>query len=182
MIILDIETAGLDPHRHSMVSLGAVDFNSGLEFYGECHAYVNREIEFAALAINGFSYDDIMRTDKPSPHQLYLNFINWVKTNNLQPLLGGHNLGSFDVQFLLDLHEKYGSLYPELYGKWIFGHRFVDLHSVAFAKFGKSMKMDEILKTLGLPEEPKPHNALNGARCERAAFLALKDMGFFNHE
>lgn len=57
--------------------------------------------------------------------------------------------------------------------KWPFGHRSVDLHSVAFAKLGKSLSLDGILQAVGLQPEPKPHNALTGARLERDAFKLL---------
>lgn len=172
-IVLDLETSGLSPVRHSMLSLGAVDFATGKEFYGECRAYVNREVCRGALEVNGFTLDQIEDKKKPLPHELYLQFVEWVRQNQLEKTLAGHNIGSFDVGFLKQIHESYKEYYPAEFGEWPFGHRFIDLHSVFFAKYGRSLKMDEILQTLGLPSEPKPHNALTGAKCERDAFKIL---------
>ena len=37
MIVIDLETSGIDPMEHSILSLGAVDFdNPEYFFYGEC--------------------------------------------------------------------------------------------------------------------------------------------------
>jgi len=37
MIVADIEATGLDPRKHSILSIGAVDFeHPERQFYGEC--------------------------------------------------------------------------------------------------------------------------------------------------
>ena len=56
MIIIDVETTGLDPERCSLVSIGAVDFSCPeRQFYGECQAWDGAEVSADALAINGFT-------------------------------------------------------------------------------------------------------------------------------
>lgn len=169
MIIIDIETSGLDPHRHSLLSLGAVDYDSGESFYGECRLCAGREIEAAALAVNGFTEEHIHRSDALLDVELYARFCSWVTTNNYTSLIGGQQVGSFDILFLREVHNRAGNAV----GKWPFGHRSVDLHSVAFAKFGESLGLDGILQKVGLNPEPKPHNALVGAQLEREAFKRL---------
>lgn len=166
MIIVDIETTGISPTKNSIVSIGAVDFEKGDEFYVECRAIQDREIDEYALNINGFTREQCLDKSKKSPEDAYKSFLWWA-TDNRDVMLAGQQIGSFDALFLQHMHERCG------FAKWPFGHRTVDLHSVAYGKFKKSMGLDDILKELGLAPEPKPHNALNGARLERDAFKLL---------
>lgn len=172
MIILDIETTGLDPKRHCMLSLGAVDYDSGEEFYGECRIYQNSEIDMKALEINGFKKEHIWSMENPEKreaHFLYWDFAQWASKHNPpgKILLAGHNIGHFDILFLEHYHQRFE---PE---PWIFGYRTLDLHSVAFTVLGRSLSHAGICEALGLPTEPKPHHALHGARSERDAFKRL---------
>lgn len=168
MIILDIETTGLDPKRNCMVSLGAVDYSSAEEFYEECSIYPHSKVDPIAMSVNGFKLEDIQPGEKQVPYIVYWNFLKWAQQFQSPLLLGGHNVGHFDVLFLEALHEEFPGSDP-----WPFGYRTVDLHSVAFAKFGESLSHEKICLKLGLPVEPKPHNALLGARSERDAFKLL---------
>lgn len=172
MIIIDIETTGLDPLKHCMVSLGAVDYDTGDEFYGECRVYPGRTIDPFALGVNGFTEARCLGqpTDQ-LPHSLYMDFLRWaVIDTKREPLLAGQQVGSFDIRFLRAIADD-----PDqgIIPTWPFGHRSVDLHSVAYAKLRKSLSLDGILQALGLAPEPKPHNALTGARLERDAFKLL---------
>lgn len=172
MIILDIETTGLDPLKHSMVSLGAVDYDTGEEFYGECRVTPGRVIDSFALGVNGFTEAQCLDETKELPDALYLRFLGWCLATKRDLLVGGQQVGAFDLLFLKEVHARCvaaGSGTPA----WSFGHRSVDLHSVAFAKLGKSLSLDGILQAVGLTPEPKPHNALTGARLERDAFKLL---------
>lgn len=203
MIILDIETSGLDPYRNALLSIGAVDYETGEEFYGECHVGNRNEIDDAALAINGFTrsqvYFDATKPDDEFPlfrDELYAQFWSWCQGRDC--LIAGQQVGAFDLRFLKVIHDgierhlnpvadpiivwDFPPPPPEAYihhegikhvGKWPFGYRSLDLHSVAFAKLGKSLSLDRILQTVGLELEPKPHNALTGARLERDAFKRL---------
>jgi DNA polymerase III epsilon subunit-like protein len=167
MIVFDIETTGLSPTKNAMVSFGAVDYDTGEEFYGECRIIPTFQlVEAEALAVNGFSLDSVNDVAKGFDFDLYASFLKW--TEGRETLLAGQQVGSFDIAFLRAIHDRCG-----WFGKWPFGHRSVDLHSIAFAKFGKSLSLDGVLKAVGLEPEPKPHNALTGARLERDAFKRL---------
>lgn len=167
MIVFDIETTGLNPVKNAMVSLGAVDHDTGDEFYGECRIIPTFQfVEAEALAVNGFSLDGVNDVAKQFDFELYNSFLKWAEDR--EALLAGQQVGSFDIFFLRAIHDRCG-----WFGKWSFGHRSIDLHSVAFAKFGKSLSLDGVLKAVGLEPEPKPHNALTGARLERDAFRKL---------
>jgi DNA polymerase III epsilon subunit-like protein len=167
MIIVDIETSGLDPRKHSMLSLGAIDYNTGDEFYGECRMEEGRMIDDVSLSINGFTREQCVDPNKPYPHGLYIRFLEWAAQR--EKLLAGQQVGSLDVPFLKEIHDGVRGLV----GPWPFGYRTVDLHSVMYGRFHKSLSLDGILDTFKLPQEPKPHNALNGARCEYQAFKIL---------
>lgn len=167
MIILDIETTGTDPLRNCLVSLGAVDFETGEEFYGECRIYHDSEVHPIALQINGFTEEQIYNPARPPAHELYDCFLVWSERFS-DKLIAGHNVGHFDILFLEKLHK----ILPQE-TKWPFGYRTLDLHSVAFKVLGKSLSHERICDALGLPVEPKPHNALSGARSERDAFKLL---------
>lgn len=166
MIILDIETTGTDPKRHCMLSLGAVDFETGKEFYGECSIFQHSEVDPIALNINGMNIEDHQPGKKMNPIRLYLDFVDWAE--DYSNILAGHNVGHFDILFL----EHYNRISGQAM-EFPFSFRTVDLHSVAFMVFRESLKHSDICKRLGLPPEPTPHHALYGARSERDAFKLL---------
>lgn len=182
MIILDIETGGLDPAKHALLSIGAVDYDNGDEFYGECRAYSGYGkffrppfdddlIDDFALGVNGFTREQCHDPAKQWPHSLYMEFLRWAAIDKKRDLLiAGQQVGAFDIPFLKKIaNDPRQGIVPT----WPFGYRSVDLHSVAFAKLGKSLSLDGILTAVGLSPEPKPHNALTGARLERDAFRRL---------
>lgn len=166
MIILDIETTGLSATTNSLVSLGAVDLSTGDEFYGECQIHPGTTVDSFALGVNGFSTEQVTDPTKQSALDLYRSFVKWAEGR--EPLIGGQQVGSFDLVFLRHLNDLAGT-------KWPFGHRSVDLHSSAYTLLGKSLSLDGILQAIGLDPEVKPHNALTGAKLEAAAFRALFD-------
>lgn len=194
MIILDIETGGLDPYKNALLSIGAVDYETGDEFYIEASTSTvfAHSIDDVALAINGFTREQIAQWDdktRPIVEVAYVRFLNWCEGRDM--LIGGQQVGAFDLIFLKNIHKSVeninqgfgqngnGHLDWDIHAeisnikKWPFGHRSVDLHSVAFTKLGKSLSLDGILTAIGLKPEPKPHNALVGARLERDAFKIL---------
>lgn len=177
MIIVDVETGGLNPNKHALLSIGAVDYETGEEFYGECRAYKDYPgyeddlIDDFALKVNGFTLEQCHDVRKQWPHSLYMHFLQWAAIDKKRDLLiGGQQVGSFDIPFLKRFaNDPVQGIVPV----WPFGHRSVDLHSVAYAQLGKSLSLDGILMAVGLSPEPKPHHALNGARLERDAFKRL---------
>ncbi|MGI9159592.1 MAG: 3'-5' exonuclease [Saprospiraceae bacterium] len=166
MIVFDIETTGLMPGKHQVVSLGAIHYESGQTFYQECRIYKKNLISASALSLNGFTVEQVTDNKKITALVLYDNFVEWAISRS--DILAGHNIGSFDVQFLKILHNKYRSK-----NKWPFSHRYIDLHSVAYAHFRESLSHDEICLKLGIEPEPKPHNALLGALSEHKAFKEI---------
>lgn len=177
MIIVDVETTGLNPQKHSIVSIGAVDFlKPENQFYQECRIWKGAEVMQEALKINGFSEEDIKNFNKNSLETIIKNFLKWIEDIKDKTLVGMNP--SFDRDFLKDSIQRYGI-------DWTLGHRTIDLHSVCYGHFLKrklkpliknektDLNTDSILKYVGLPEEPKPHNALIGAKMEAEAMSRL---------
>ena len=174
MIVVDVETTGLDPHRNSIVSIGAVEFeNPANQFYQECKVRSCSEISDGALKINGFTRKEVADIRKPTLIETMHNFLDWSGECREQTL-AGHNI-SFDRGFLEESlkHANAGNDKARI---WPFGYRTIDAHTICYAshlmhgimpplKDGKSnINLDVALAYVGMPSEPKPHNALTGAK------------------
>ena len=177
MIVVDVETTGVDSKKNSIVSIGAIDFsNPQNQFYQECRVWEGAEITQQALYINGFTKEQITDQNKMSLEEAVKKFIVWMG-NIAEQTLAGEN-PSFDRDFLRNSIEKYKINY-------LIGHRTIDLHSICYHHYLKKefrppirdsrtdLNLDGILKYSGLPEEPKPHHALTGAKMEAEAFSRL---------
>jgi DNA polymerase III epsilon subunit-like protein len=151
-ITVDVETGGLSPYKNPL----------GKTFYGEC-AIGEKECTEQALRVNGISVAEWK--DKPSLKSTIGLFLSWVHDCEAKKIIAGHN-PRFDLEFLSRAFYECNLRHP-------FGFRTIDMHSLAYAKFGESMSSDQIYEKLGLEPEPKPHNALNGAMCEARAFRRL---------
>ena len=167
MIFLDIETSGIDRINCSILSIGAVDYETGLSFYTECRRQDEFSIADEALKINGFTRERIKAITK-SDREGYFEFEAWTKQFN-NPILAGYHIGGFDCMFL---HKAFDGTFDM---NWPFGKRFVDLHSIAYYLFDESLSLDKLLARLNMPPEAKPHNALTGAQLECAIYKTLKN-------
>ena len=177
MIVADIEATGIDFHKHSLLSIGAVDFeHPQRQFYGECRMWDGASIMSDALAVNGFTKQECTDSRKKSMKELMDSFLLWIEESEDKTLAGQNP--SFDRDFLNDSFSR-SSI------GWHFSYRTLDLNSMAYMDMVKrgvpiqhknsraDLSSDTIFKYLGLPEEPKPHNGLTGAQMEAEAFSRL---------
>lgn len=177
MIIADIEASGLDIHKHSLLSIGAVELeHPDRQFYGECRMWDGAGIMPDAIAVNGFTEEECRDPKKQSLVELVNEFYHWIEQCE-DKTLAGQNI-SFDRDFLNDSFSRAGM-------SWHFSYRTLDLHSMAYMDALKrgaaiahknersDLNLDAILKYLGLPSEPKPHHALNGAKYEAECFSRI---------
>jgi len=177
MIIIDSETTGIDPAKHSVVSIGAIDFcNPTSQFYQECRMWKGAEILEQALAINGFTPEGVRDLKKKTLENVMREFLKWMETIEDQTIAGENP--AFDRDFLKASAEKYSII-------WTPGYRTIDLHAICYAHLLKreikppiknkrtNLITDDILNYVGLPAEPRPHNALTGAKMEAEAFSRL---------
>jgi len=177
MIVVDIEATGINPKEHSIVSIGALDFfNPKNQYYRECRIWEGAEIMPDSLEINGFSEAEVKDPRKKSMEETIREFMRWVDNITDKMIAGGNP--SFDRDFLTMSAERYGI-------DWHLGFRTIDLHTLCYAHYLKRglplpikngklhLSVNRILNYIGLPDEPKPHNALVGAKMEAEAFSRL---------
>ena len=177
MIIVDVEASGVSPEKDSLVSVGAVDFmNPSRRFYEECRIWDGAHIEDEALAVNGFSREQIADPKKRTDREVVIDFLAWLDEAK-EKTLAGHN-PSFDRDFLQATAYRY-------HINWPLAHRTIDLHSICYFDMLKrglpcpnvhghsALNLDSVLRYVGIPNEPKPHNALTGALVETEAFGRL---------
>jgi len=171
MIIIDIEGSGTEYHKHSIVSLGALDFTRpDRRFYGECRIWDGAHIMESALAVNGFSETEITDPSKKTEAELVTEFLEWTQHMGDRTLCG-QNV-SYDRDML-----RAGAMRAGL--SWDLAYRTVDTHSLCWMHLIKrgdtppldaqhrrsALNLDAILQYCGIPAEPEPHNALTGALC-----------------
>lgn len=168
MLVLDIEASGTEAHKHSIVSIGALDLdNPKNRFYMECHVWDGAHIMDDALAVNGFTREQITDKSKPSEADLVHEFKQWSESVQNRTIAGQNP--SFDRDFLKYAAERAG------HTDWPFAHRTLDVHTMAYmhmisrgmqppVKNNRSaLNLDAVLEYCGIPDEPSPHNALTGA-------------------
>jgi len=177
MIILDIETSGTNPSKHSILSIGAIDFlDPSRIFSKECQIRPGAHIDEEGMAVNGFSREEITDKNKETEGKIVSDFFEWAMKSEDHTVAGQNP--SFDVSFLQIAADIYDQNFP-------LAHRTIDLHSICLAHMVRrglkipienkrsALNSDSIMEYVGLPAEPKPHIAFNGAKWEAEAFSRL---------
>ena len=177
MIIVDVELSGLDAEKDSIVSIGAIDFsNPKNQFYGECKIWEGAHISDEALAINGFTKSQIQDPKKQNDEELIKSFISWALACPEHTFAGQNPY--LDVLFIRNGAKRY-------HLDWPFAARTIDQHTICYTHMVKKgiippvlnnrtdLDSDKIMKYVGIPIEPHPHNALNGAKVAGEAISRL---------
>lgn len=177
MIVVDVETTGTNPIKNSLVSIGAVDFeNPAEQFYQECRMWDGAHVEPEAMMVNGFTEEQITDLKKPTEAEIIKNFLTWIELRPNQLVVAQNPM--FDLGFLQAATYRAGQDYR-------LAHRSIDIHTVAFIHMVKrgieppmknkksDINSDGIMKYVGIPAEPKPHIAINGAIWEAEALSRL---------
>lgn len=178
MIALDVETTGLDPKTCSIVSLGAVDTDQpGNQFYDECGAWEGAHLSDEALAIHGFTREELTNGSRKSEAELITAFVAWATDRVENRTFIAQNV-SFDHEFVLQACKRAGIEFP-------FAKRTIDIHSIVWlhmqmmgvpqpvGNHHSLISLDFALRYCGIPEEPKPHNALTGALSHAEVFARV---------
>lgn len=168
MLVVDVEASGTEAHKHSIVSVGALDLaNPSDRFYEECRVWDGAHIMDEALKVNGFSREQITEPKKQSEADLVHAFMRWSERLS-ERTLAGQNV-SFDRDFLKYASERAG------HTAWPFAYRTIDTHTLCYMHMVErglqppvrlkrsALDLDAVLNYCGIPEEPQPHNALTGA-------------------
>lgn len=177
MIVIDVEASGVDYNKHSIVSIGALDFdNPNNQFYDECKIWHGAHIDDEALEVNGFTEKEITDPAKKSEAEITKAFIAWASDIE-DYTMAGQNV-SFDRDFLQAAAHR-GHL------DWPLAHRTIDVHTLAYMHMVKrgvkppvekhhtALNLDKVLNYVGIPDEPKPHDALTGAMSHAEAISRL---------
>ncbi|MEZ4104613.1 MAG: 3'-5' exonuclease [Candidatus Paceibacterota bacterium] len=169
MIIIDIEASGTNYQKHSIVSIGALDFdNPDNRFYGECRIWDGAHMMEEALEIIGFTEEQLKDKTKPTEADLVRSFMEWSQHMNDRTLVG-QNV-SFDRDMLKAACDRADI-------PWDMAHRTLDTHTMCWMHMIKrdlkppideqhrrsALNLDAILNYCGIEDEPEPHNALTGA-------------------
>ncbi len=168
MLVVDVEASGTESHKHSIVSVGALDLkNPTNRFYAECRVWDGAHIMDEALKVNGFTKAQITDPNKQSEADLVHAFLAWSESLE-ERTLAGQNV-SFDRDFLKYASQRAG------HTDWPFAYRTIDTHTLAYMHHilngveppvrhkRSALDLDAVLNYCGIPEEPCPHNALTGA-------------------
>lgn len=169
MLVLDVESSGTNYETHSIISLGALDFdNPDNRFYEECRIWEGAHIMDEALEVNGSTEKDITDPQKQSEGELIQKFLSWAEDIE-DRTFAGQNV-SFDRDFVKAAVERIGENYT-------FAYRTIDSHTLCYMhmvkrgiappfdkeKHRSALNLDAVLNYTGIPDEPTPHNALTGA-------------------
>ena len=127
MIVLDIETSGLDTGKYGIWQIGAIDLDN-LENYFLEEARIDDEnlVEGGALTVTGKTEKELRNENKQSQKRLILNFIEWAKSSKIKVIVG-QNIG-WDLNFLQNKCFRYG-LYNEF--NEVLGSKGLDLYALA---------------------------------------------------
>ncbi len=171
MLVIDIEASGLHPQKHSIVSIGAIDYSRPeRQFYGECQIWLGAHIMEDALVVNGFTKAEITDPKKMTEAELVTQFMEWTQ-EVADRTLTGQNV-SFDRVLLHAAVERAGLMFDLPY-------RTLDTHTMCYMHMVRNdiippfdeqhrrtaLNLNAVLNYCGIPNEPDPHNALTGAKC-----------------
>ncbi len=169
MIVIDIEASGTNYQKHSIVAIGALDFDYPEQrFYAECRIWEGAHINEESLAISEYTEAQVTDPSKKPEGEIVREFLEWSQHMG-DRTLAGQNV-SFDRDFLKAACEREGL-------SWDLAHRTIDTHTLCYMHMVKrgltppvdpehrrsALNMDVVMPYCGIPEEPKPHNAFTGA-------------------
>ncbi|MEK7452686.1 MAG: 3'-5' exonuclease [Patescibacteria group bacterium] len=178
MLVIDIEATGLDARKNSIVSIGGVDFNNPKrQFYEECRIFEGAEIDEESLLVNGFTRSECLDKRKKTLREVMILFKSWIDESSGDKILAGQ-CAFYDREILNESFKRSAIEFQ-------FHFRIIELHSITYFDFIKkglnppmeedhsALSLDKVLNYVGLPSEPKPHNALVGAKMEAEAISRI---------
>lgn len=155
IIIIDLETTGLDPQKHEIIEIGAVRAGTGETFEVKVSPERPGDSDPDALRVNGYKEEDWI--DAPTLKEA-LTLLNEFVGDDY-PHFMAYN-ATFDWTFLQKAYHDCDLAIP-------FDYRKLDLLTLAWAHkphFGK-LNLGYVCNSLGIRPEPGVHRALNGAVC-----------------
>ncbi len=182
MIVLDVETTGLYADKNSLVSIGAINFDDPEDrFYEECRIWDGAEVMPEALLVNGLIEEELRDPEKKSESDIVKNFLYWLSSKE-DITIAGQNC-YMDVAFVNAAIKRAGE--KESLPRRIFEqHTLTQYHMMKrgltppIKNRRSALDSDAVMAYVGLPPEPKPHIAINGAIWEfEAIYRLINDEG-----
>ncbi len=176
MIVVDLETSGVDFVKCGIWQIGAIDLHTHEEFFGECRIDKEDSVEQNALKVIGKTEKYLRFGNKENQKELLGRFFKWCKKSKIKNFMCENP--NFDVSFLEIKSKKYNLEFP-------FHHRAFDLHSIASLKYleihGKfSIKdsksdfgLSSTIRFCGMKDTRKFHNALEDAKLTAECFSRI---------
>lgn len=180
MLVVDVEGSGLSAEKNSILSVGLIDLDHPeRQLYEECRVWDGAHIEDGALEVNGYTREQCTDPAKQSEADL-VHKVKAFAEGMADTTLAGQNV-SYDRDFMQAAAARAG------HTAWPFAHRTIDTHTLAWMHMQKrgltppvdaekrhsALNLDAVLTYCGIPEEPKPHNALTGAKCHAEVISRL---------
>jgi hypothetical protein len=183
-VLIDVETTGLDPARHSMVEFSAMKWN-GQRLDLVFRPRIGSEIDMAAVAVWGGdlalpnALDELESRDTSygaAVHQI-VEFLTDCQT------IAGLNVGSFDLLFIESAYEYQAAIEGSKL-RCPLRHRTVDLHTFAviYAQMlgetppAGGYSADAIGRLIKIDPERRPHSSRRGVDWECAAFAKINNL------
>jgi DNA polymerase III epsilon subunit-like protein len=177
MIVVDIETSGLDLLNNGIWQIGAIDTDDpDRQFLEECRIDDNESAEQEALDVCGVSTEYVRSKHKISQKELLKKFFEWCQDSRIKTFVCQHP--QFDAAFLRAKALKHEIVYP-------FQFRAYDLHSIASLKYLEvygelpleggfsNMNLSNILFFCGIQDKRDKHNALEDAKLTAECFIRI---------
>lgn len=162
-ISVDVETAGPNPGRYAMLSIGACPVaEPGNTFYIELQPDRD-EAQAEALAVSGLKMEELARNGRP-PKEAMRAFADWVDEvtpPDHRPVFAAFN-APFDWMFVADYFHRYLGHNP-------FGHSALDIKAYFMGARGvpwSETAFDKVTEYYRI-RHPLTHNALQDA-CDQA--------------
>jgi DNA polymerase III epsilon subunit-like protein len=199
IIVLDLETSGLDPMEARILEFGAVALGADLEPIDDEGGPAEFQVDVRwdgsgfwchkAAEVNGLTREECMDHDLVAEHEALAMFFRWVeRVRGVRRVMVAGMNPQFDHGFLTAAARRawrrrdYSDLPERL--RMLVSHRMLDMHSLGVARAIRQgtadlhrLHTDGIYEMLGMEPEPKPHRALTGARMEAEAIRRLMGMG-----
>lgn len=180
MIVLNIETSGVEKVKCGIWQIGAIDLGTNEIFFEEGRIDDEDKIitagEKTLFELLGKTEEELRDKNKQSQKELIEKFFKWVESRKIKNFICQNP--QFDVAFLEIRARKYGLKIP-------FHYRSFDLHSIAQLKYYKKYKkflikddhsdmgLKNILKMCGKEDNRGAHNALEDAKLTAECFNKL---------
>jgi len=184
MIVVDIETSGVDINKCGIWQIGAVDTDNPKNIFLDEGRIDEEDILLFDMKgkkttpekLFGKSESDLRDKKKKSQKELLINFFKWCESCKIKVFVCQNP--QFDFTFLETKAFKYNLKFSIDY------HAF-DLHSIAqiaykrvngeflFEKDHSGLGLSKILDFVGMKDNRKEHNALEDAKLTSEAFFRL---------